>query len=411
MAVNKIVLKKDKRQDGTYPLTIRVTKSRKSTYIYLEHSIKESDWDAAGQRVKKSHPNSTRLNHFLVKKLAEVNEHSLELESDKEQVSAAAVKEKVKPKVGNTFFPQADLYLKTLKDAGKYNRWTPDKSRLERFKQFLKHDYAFQDITVQLLERFKSYVMYGLPKKQSERSALNHLVVIRSVFSQAIAAKVIDERHYPFGKGKISIKFPDSSKIGLIAEDIIRLEQVELEGKADHARNVWLFSYYFAGMRISDVLRLRWPDFQSHRLYYTMGKNKKGGSLKVPDKALAILEKYKALRENADDLVFPELRGVDLEDRFVTERTIGFKTSALDKVLKNDVAPAAGIDKILTMHISRHTFAQLAGNKIDIRRLQELYRHSDIATTIGYQSNFNHEDADNALDTVLNSVINNEPKP
>ncbi len=400
MAVIKIVLKKDKKQDGTYPLAIRVTKDRKSTFIYLEHSIKESDWDNAERRVKKSHPNSTRLNMYLLKKLAEANDQSIELETDKKHVSASAVKAKVKPKTQATFFPQADLYLQQLKEAGKYNRYTPDKSRIQNFKNFLKHDTAFQDITIPILERFKSHVENSL--KQSERSAVNHLVVIRSVFSFAIAAAVVDEKYYPFGKGKVAIKFPDTSKVGLNEEDIEALENVALEGKANHARNLWLFSYYFAGMRISDVLRLTWADFQNHRLHYTMGKNKKGGSLKIPDKAEAILSQYKEFKVNENDLVFPELKGVDLQDRFIMERTIAFKVSAIDKVLKNDVAKAAEINKKLTMHISRHTFAQLAGEDIDIRMLQKLYRHTNIATTIGYQSNFIHKEADDALDMVLN---------
>jgi len=401
MASVKIVLRDEPKQDGLYPLAIRITKDRKSSYIYLDYRIRKEDWDTKEHRVKKSYKNSVRLNNLLQQKLAEVTAEALSLESTKERVSAAAVRESVKPKVGATFFPQAELYLQQLKDAGKYNRYTPDKSRVEHFKTFLKRDYAFQDITIPLLERFKTYVMHGMGKKQSERSAINHLVVIRSVFSQAIAAGLVDEKHYPFGKGKIAIKFPESSKVGLNEHDIESLENTGLEGKAHHARNLWLFSYYFAGMRVSDVLRLRWSDFQNGRLYYTMGKNNKSGSLKVPDKAQAILEQYAAFKENADDLVFPELKGVDLKDRFVMERTIGFKTSAIDKVLKNDVAPAADIKKTLTMHIARHTFAQLAGEEVDIRMLQKLYRHTNIATTIGYQSNFIHKEADEALDAVL----------
>jgi hypothetical protein len=34
--------------------------------------------------------------------------------------------------------------------------------------------------------------------------------------------------------------------------------------------------------------------------------------------------------------------------------------------------------------------------------LQKLYRHSDLKTTIGYQSNFIHKSADDALDAVIN---------
>ncbi|MDR3679539.1 MAG: tyrosine-type recombinase/integrase [Flavipsychrobacter sp.] len=70
-------------------------------------------------------------------------------------------------------------------------------------------------------------------------------------------------------------------------------------------------------------------------------------------------------------------------------------------MLRDDVADAIETNKKLTMHIARHTFAQLARDKISIQMLQKLYRHSSITTTIGYQSNFIHKDTDEALDTVI----------
>lgn len=53
------------------------------------------------------------------------------------------------------------------------------------------------------------------------------------------------------------------------------------------------------------------------------------------------------------------------------------------------------------MHIARHTFGNISGDKIPIQLLQKLYRHSSITTTVGYQQNFIHKDADEALDAVL----------
>jgi site-specific recombinase XerD len=136
-----------------------------------------------------------------------------------------------------------------------------------------------------------------------------------------------------------------------------------------------------------------------------MGKNNKGGSLKVPEKALKIINQYKDSKQNKDDLVFPELKGVDFSDKFITQRTIAFKTSAIDKYLKTQVASAAGIDKKLTMHLARHSFAQMAGDKIPVQILQKLYRHSSIITTMGYQSNFTTQQTDDALDKVLTGSI------
>lgn len=65
------------------------------------------------------------------------------------------------------------------------------------------------------------------------------------------------------------------------------------------------------------------------------------------------------------------------------------------------VAELAGINKTVTMHIARHTFGTLSGDKIPIQLLQKLYRHTSITTTIGYQGNFIHKDVDNALEAVI----------
>jgi integrase/recombinase XerD len=400
MANVNVILRKETKKDGTSPLAIRITKDRKSSYIYLEYSIKETDWDKTTQRVKKSHPNSKRLNNFLIKKLAEANDNTLESETKKSAVSAKSLAENIKPKTKSTLFPQADLYLEHLKQDGKFNRYSADKPRVKHLKEFLKNDIAFSDITLPMLERFKASLKSG-DRKLSERSAVNHLVVVRSIFSQAIKENVCDAKYYPFGKDKIKIKFPDSKKVGLNKEDVANIEAATLSGGANHARNLWLLSFYFAGMRVSDVLRLKWSDFQDGRMYYTMGKNEKGGSLKVPEKVLQILKQYEGSKVEDSDLIFSELRGVDLDNRFEMERIIASRNGIIDKYLREDVAKAAKIKSPLTMHIARHTFGNISGDTIPIQMLQKLYRHSSITTTIGYQANFIHKDADEALEAVI----------
>lgn len=400
MSKIKIVLRKEKKQkDGKMPLAIRITKDRKLSYIHIGVTLDENQWDADSQTVKK-HPNTKRLNHFLVTKLAEATDKALELETHKEYSSVKAVKAKIKPSVGTTFFPQMNSFIADLKAAGKYNQYTSDKSRLNRFKDYLKNDIAFQDITPAVLERFKSWLV--VHEKVSERTAVNHLVSIRSVFSKAIRDEVIDARYYPFGKGKVKIKFPDSAKIGLTQEEVKKIEDAELlDPFYNHVRNLWLISFYFAGMRVSDVLRLKWSDFTDGRLHYSMGKNKKGGSFKIHDKAQAIIDKYVEFKTATNDLVFPELKECDLTDNFSTQRTITFKTSAIDKCLRNHVAKAAGIDKKLTMHIARHTVGNIARDKISIPILQKMFRHSSITTTAAYMANFKHEETDDALDMLI----------
>lgn len=398
MATIKAILKKDQKKDGTFPLVIRITKNGKSTYVYTEYSLLPDQWDTKHQKVKKSHPNSVRLNNYLAKLVAEAGDKAIELESNKQNVSSVNIKKQVIRKPSTEFSEQAQSYLDNLKAAGKYNRYTADKPRVAHFKEFAG-DIAFQDINPSLLERFKTWLK--VQYEVGDRTIINHLVVVRSVFSQAVKDGIVDPKHYPFGKGKMKIKFPDSIKIGLNADEVHSLETVELPNKTHHhARNLWLLSFYTAGMRAGDLFKLNWDSIRDGRLAYAMNKNDKTGSLKLSEKALGILEQY---RDN-EGLVFPELKKIDMEDKFVVQRTTAFATSRIDKILRKHVAPAAGITKKLTLHIARHTFGNLAGDKIPVQILQALYRHSNITTTMGYQQNFVHGKMDDALDSVINQV-------
>ncbi|MDQ6478867.1 site-specific integrase [Dyadobacter sp. LHD-138] len=396
----KVVLRKKGKQDGTYPLALRVTLDRKSTYIYLGHDIKESDWDVVAQKVKKSHPNSVQMNNFILKKKAEANDKMLNMGAHEKDISVKAIRNQIKPKVGASFFAQAAVYCEDLKMCGKFNQRSADEPRIQQFKTFLGgSDISFAEINPALLLKFKAYLIGK--RTISERTAVNHLVIIRTIFNRAIVDGLVDQKYYPFGKGRISIKFPDSLKIGLTVEEVKALEQLELPAGENHARNLWMVSFYFAGMRISDVLRLKWSDFQNDRLYYAMGKNLKTGSLKVPTKVWEILEQYPK-GVNAHDLVFPDLAVMpDLTKAYEVQSYIKTRIKSGNDYLKK-VAAKLELTKSLSMHIARHSFAQISADRIPANILQRLYRHSDIKTTMGYQSNFITKTTDDALDAVIN---------
>ncbi len=398
MASVRIILRDKPLSDGTLPIIFRIVKDRKASIVSLGHSVLEKDWDNKAQRVKKAHPNSARLNNLILKKLAEINDKLLEMETNRSDTSPRAIRNAAISAKENTFFKQAQIYLDELKKAGKFNRRSADEPRVNRFKEFLENgDITFSEITPGLLKKFKAHLKGT--RNISERTIINHLVVIRSIFNQAVDAGLADKKHYPFGKGKVLIKFPDSQKIGLTAEEIKTIETVELAEGENHARNLWLISFYFAGMRVSDVLRLKWDDFHDGRLYYIMGKNNKAGSIKVPEKAERILDQYP--HNNPHNLVFPDLAKLsDLSKSYEVQNYIKTRVKSCNDYLKR-VALKSGITKPLTMHISRHSFAQISEDKIPTNILQRLYRHSDIKTTMGYQSHFIHKTTDDALESVI----------
>lgn len=97
----------------------------------------------------------------MLQKLPDANNNALEMEAKKPVVTAKAVREKIKPSVGISFFTQAEEYLHTLKIRGKYNIYTSEKPRIGHFKAFLKNqDIAFTDMTPGILLLMKFFLNY-----------------------------------------------------------------------------------------------------------------------------------------------------------------------------------------------------------------------------------------------------------
>ena len=402
MGTVRVVLRGKTNKQGQNPIAIRITENRKSSYIYTGQYIEMKFWDDSNRRVKRSHPNSSMLNNLILSKIAEANNKLLELETSEETLSATTVKRHIKNENINTsFFDLANKYLTSIHKSGKYTRYSADKSRIKHFRKLLNgRDIDFKDINEILIRRFQAYLRET--RQVGERTIVNHLIVIRTIFNLAIRQDLVNPRYYPFGKGKVVIRFPESIKIGLNKEEVRTLENLELKpGPQRHALNVWLFTFYLAGMRVSDALRLRWTDIQNGRLFYSMGKNQKAGSLKLPEKANNILKQYEHLKQKPDDVIFPELKNIDFNNNIKVQKAINNADKKFNKYLSR-IAEIAGMDKKITMHISRHTFGNLSGEEIPLQMLQKLYRHTSITTTINYQSSFIFKDADEALDRVIN---------
>jgi len=92
-------------KDGTYPLAVQVIKDRKKTVFHIGYSVSQDEWDEDNKRVRKSHPNSVRLNNLIPQQLAAASDTKITLETDKPDVTVRVIKEKIKPSVAPTFFP------------------------------------------------------------------------------------------------------------------------------------------------------------------------------------------------------------------------------------------------------------------------------------------------------------------
>lgn len=398
MASIQTILRNKPNARMLYPIAIRITKDRKTSLIFVGQYIDKMDWNEQKGMVRKSHPNAAAINQLIFSKLSQANQHLLIAESEQEYQSVTSIKTNIIKKERFDFFSAVKIQLRRLEDRGQFHQRDVVKSRMEKFRAFAKSDKLhFNEITCDLLKRFEAYLKNE--RGLAHRTTVNYMIAIRTIYNIAIGEKWAERNHYPFGRGGYTIKLLESQKIGLTIEEVKLLENAQgLTEAQQHALHIWFISFYFAGIRIGDVMQLKWSDFIDNRLRYRMGKNQKLVSLKIPDKVKPILKIYR--HKAQDDFVFEELRMVDPKDAKTLRTRIKTITRTCNRHLKN-IAIELEITKNMSMHIARHSFGNISGSKIPIQMLQKLYRHSSVTTTIMYQSNFMQDDVDDALDRVV----------
>ena len=401
MGYVKAVTRKIKKS-GKSPIEIRITINRIARYVTLGIDIELRYWDIKNNRVRKSYENSVRINNFITHKINLVEVYLIQIQEKKKTFDIEEVKARLFDKVIKNYTIKAmcDEFYNELVALEKYTRISSEKSRIRHLLSYFGANSSFDKFTVTNINKYKNHLLSK--EKLAERTVINHLILIRTLYNRAIREGIADANLYPFGENGIRIKFPDGQKIGLNIEEIKLLEQCELEeGTTEwNARNSFLLSFYLAGARISDVLRIKWSDLNDGRLYYKMGKNNKVGTVKITSKAERIIKLYNARKNKLDTYVLPELNKADITDNKDIYRKITTAKSKYNRSLKK-IAKKVGITKSISCHIARHSFGNISGDKIPVQMLQKLYRHSDITTTINYQQSFMNRETDSALEAVI----------
>jgi site-specific recombinase XerD len=151
----------------------------------------------------------------------------------------------------------------------------------------------------------------------------------------------------------------------------------ELEGKRDKAILELLFS---TGLRISELCSLNIDDIDMSREEFSVrGKGDKIRVVFLSDTAKTALRDYLKHRKDMDEAMFVRYghKANVGDDRRITPRVV-------QRLIKK-YAAVAGITRKVTPHVIRHSFAtDLLQNGADLRSVQALLGHANIATTQVY---------------------------
>jgi integrase/recombinase XerD len=353
--------------------------------------LKVKDWDPKEKKVKKSHPNSSRLNALIAKRVSDAEGVTADLETKSKTITSKKIKEEILGKEPVEFFPYADKYIQSLETSSKVGSLRRAKSVIKKMKDYQNGvPLYFDEINVKYLKDYEEYLLSKLDNKQN--TVHQNLRIIRKLINDAIREDILTRNDNPFYK--FSLKLEKTSREFLTEEELKKIEDLDLpkDKVINGHRNIYVFAAYTGGLRISDVLTLRWENFDGERINLNIQKTKTHLSIKLPNKALEIIKTYKPEKINPKDFIFPFLdKNLKLEDPKVLYQAISAATAYTNKDLKT-IAQKAGIEKHISFHTSRHTFATAALRKgIRIEYVSKLLGHANIKETQIYAKIVNEE--------------------
>lgn len=362
MATASIVFRKLKlNKKNEAPIYYRIIIDRKAKYISSKVKVHKDDWDYVQNKVKPKHKNSKRINALLTTKLAAILDDLYEHEQHNETINVENLKTEIKPKaslVNYIDYAQQDLedYLRN-QQIGTYHK---NKSVIKKMIDYLHgKKLYFHEITPQFLVNYENHLR-TMDKPNKTNTIIKDIKYHKKLFNKAIKQGLIKSEDNPFNL--YTIRPEKTERVFLTAEELKLLEEYEATPgtKLELHRDMFVFACYAGGIRVSDVLKLRWKDYDGYKLYITMKKTKNPIAIKVIEKPRKILDKYRTPNSKPNDFIFPMLpNGLDLNDERALDTAISRATAYINKNLKI-LEEKVDLGKHISFHISRHTFATLA---------------------------------------------------
>jgi integrase len=257
----------------------------------------------------------------------------------------------------------------------------------------------FSDVDADFLSRYEAWMLkegrrfrYGNRKAPASPTTIGmYLRCLRSIFNDAIKAKLIKQDKYPF---KLDYTIPTSinSREPLNPDQVRAIMNFECSSKAQKmARDFWVFSYLCNGMNPKDVLGLRVRDIDVVNMTFSFVREKtksarKGAETKVNgllfDDSLKVIHQWGRLSGRPDDFIFPFLNkkmtpkeALDRKNYFVKQINRGMKV----------IADSLGLHADVTAYVARHSFCQAmveAGTPMPM--ISQALGHASVSTTEHY---------------------------
>jgi len=397
MVTIKIVLRKQKiNKAGLAPLWLRVTKNRKTKFVSLSLRIEPKYWDEGKQLVKKSHTNSTRFNSLIKVKLAEAHAAFVDLELEHPIVRTDDILKRVGTKRSPDFFKYAFKYAQCYRDKGKERTFKRFRTALNKMKAYVGEQTLYmEDIDIPFLKKYEKYLSDTF--NNCNNTIHTDLKSVRRVINEAVDEQLFPFEKNPFNRYKLTW---DKTEKSFLTETELRAFEAYIPNygsKREVYHDAFIFACYAGGLRISDICLLKWVHFNGTHITMRTKKTKSQIAIKLPQKALRIITRYQKPGQRLSDYIFPILDKKEYKTKNELSNAINSKNSSANYNLLR-IAKKVGLEKRISFHTSRHTWATRALSKgMKIHHVSKLLGHASVRTTEVYAKIIN-KDLDDAMD-------------
>lgn len=162
----------------------------------------------------------------------------------------------------------------------------------------------------------------------------------------------------------------------LTIEEVDNLLDIKLNTPFDYRNKAMLELMYSSGLRVSELVDLKLNNIDLDNGYVRcLGKGKKERIIPIGEIAIEYLKIY--INEYRNSMK----KGYYTENVFLNNHGKNITRQGFFLIIKN-IAKEKNIDKNITPHMLRHSFAtHLLNNGANLRTIQEMLGHSSITTT------------------------------
>ena len=280
-------------------------------------------------------------------------------------------------KPGKNFFQLAEERILHFKKLGKKKTASNYTCALRHFKQFREEeDIAVEDLSVGLMKDFQAHLI-NVGLGMNTISLYNRQ--LRAIYNYALDEEIVLIDRRPFRKSFTGQE--KTRKRAVSHEKIRKLTHFSLVGKnkLEFARDLFLFSIYMQGMPFVDIAYLKKEQVKNDFISYKRKKTNRHLTVKLHEKAKAIIHKYKVNDPDCPYL-FPIL--------YNPQRKVSVEYSSALRTHNNrlrQISELMGFDELLTSYVARHTCASQARQcGVHDTVISEAMGHNNLETTTIY---------------------------